>query len=314
MGEQDDGHVAGHVGDGVEVLEDLRARVDHDRPARPRLPQHPGVGAVQGHHVRVRREHAGGAPAEPPAGPAHPRTRAGHVAAELDEPLGDRQVDPVAVAHDGRLNRGLVAVLGGVEHRARLVVVEELGAGDVRRRQHEHLAGVDQPDGLADRRPEHPVGLGGDVAGDLTRRQLRDEELRVVAPRLEDRCHPRPPQPEQVGAQHQPAARQEVGERRLARLQRDAVGLPVRTGRVGDHLVRRTDRPAAPRTPRTSRAPPRTPAPGPGPRRRPSAPPTRRVRARPSRSRGRSRAGRRRRPGTRTCPAANAMSTCRRSR
>ena len=67
--------------------------------------------------------------------------------------------------------------------------------------------------------------------------QQRDEEPGAVALRLEDRGQPGGPDAEQVGAQHQPAAGQEVGHRQLARLQRDPVGLPVVAGGVRDHLV-----------------------------------------------------------------------------
>ena len=86
-----------------------------------------------------------------------------------------------------------------------------------RRRRRARIAG----------QPGHLVGLGGDVAGALPLRQVGDEEPGAVAPRLEHRRQPRGPDPEQVGAQHQPAPGQELGERQLARLEGGPVGLPV---------------------------------------------------------------------------------------
>ena len=64
------------------------------------------------------------------------------------------------------------------------------------------------------RQPGHLVGLGGDVAGALALGQVGDEEPGAVAPRLEDRRQPAGPGAEQVGAQHQAAPVEELGEAR----------------------------------------------------------------------------------------------------
>jgi len=70
VGQQHRCDLAGHLGHRVEVGQDRGTRVDHDRAARARLAQHPGVGAVEGHVVGVGRQHAAGPLAERPAGPA----------------------------------------------------------------------------------------------------------------------------------------------------------------------------------------------------------------------------------------------------
>ena len=97
--EQHDRDLPRGVRDRVEVRGVLGPGVDHDAAPGPRLAQHPGVGAVEGHDVRVRREHAAGALAEGPRpssrlGPGHPRA---DLLAEGDQPVGDGQVGVVAV-------------------------------------------------------------------------------------------------------------------------------------------------------------------------------------------------------------------------
>ncbi len=78
VGEQDGGDLTGSLRDRIEVDQHLRARVDHEGPARPGLAQHPGVGAVQSHDVRVRRQHAATALAERAARPARGGVGVGH--------------------------------------------------------------------------------------------------------------------------------------------------------------------------------------------------------------------------------------------
>jgi hypothetical protein len=57
-----------------------RPGVDDDALLRARLAQHPRVGAVEGHHARIRREHAMGPIGHLPRGPGgrHRREREGH--------------------------------------------------------------------------------------------------------------------------------------------------------------------------------------------------------------------------------------------
>src|SRR5680860_87293 len=77
MREEYDGHRSRLVGDSIKVRRDLRTGVDHDRVSRARLAQNPGVGAIEGHHVRVRSEQAGRTLPEPATGPrGHDRIRA----------------------------------------------------------------------------------------------------------------------------------------------------------------------------------------------------------------------------------------------
>ena len=71
MGQEYDAHVAGLLGDRVEVGLLGRTGVDHHRAPGTGLAQDPGVGAVEGHHVGVRREHAPSSLAERATGPAH---------------------------------------------------------------------------------------------------------------------------------------------------------------------------------------------------------------------------------------------------
>ena len=71
VGEQHRGHRPGGRLDRGQVRLDRRAGVDHDRAVAVGGAEHPGVGAVEGHHVGVGRQHALGDLAEPPPGPAH---------------------------------------------------------------------------------------------------------------------------------------------------------------------------------------------------------------------------------------------------
>ena len=71
VGEQHGGNIACRCRDRVEVSGLRRARVDHDRPTRSRLTQHPCVASVEGHHVGIGREHALRALAERSALPTH---------------------------------------------------------------------------------------------------------------------------------------------------------------------------------------------------------------------------------------------------
>ena len=155
------------------------------------------------------------------------------------------------------------------------------------------------------------VGLAGDVPRLLADRQRRGEELGVVAPRLDRRGDPVRERAQQVRAQRQPAAGEQLGQRQLAGQQRLPLLLPVVAGDVRDDVgaVGRA-RPAARRPPRTSPGRRRRPARGPSARRSRTPPPTAPAAGRPRRSRCRRPARRRRRRGRRSSRRRTACPWC----
>ncbi len=142
VGEQHDGHVAGVRRDRVEVRVDLGPRVDDHGARGARLAEHPGVGAVERHHVRVRREHAAGPLAERPAGPGlgHRRSRAATSSPSADQPVGDGEVGALVVdarpAARPTSGRGPPAAASTSAGCARSYISRQRA---VRRRQHQHL-------------------------------------------------------------------------------------------------------------------------------------------------------------------------------
>ena len=180
-----------------------------------------------------------------------------------------------------------------------------------RRRQHRPRPGGQLGQRGGRRQPRRLVGLAGDVPRLLPDRQRRGEELGVVAPRLHRRGDPVREGAQQVRAQRQAAAGEQLGEGELAGQQRLPLLLPV----VAGHVRARPGRPAGRR--RAGRRPPRTspgrrrrPARGPSARRSRRPRPTVRVTVRARRSRCRRPAGRRRRRGRRSSRRRTACPWC----
>ena len=157
--------------------------------------------------------------------------------------------------------------------------------------------------------PGDRVGLAADVAGQLPLGQPGQEEVRVVAARLELRRDPARPWGEQVAADHQIPLR---GSTRRS-------PAPARPARLAAPPNRRRTRHrprwlpwyrrAAHRTPRTPPVPRRRPPPSRSPRGWPEpSRPLRRRGAGPGADRHRCRGGRRCRPERRTCRARTASS------
>ena len=231
---------------------------------RPRLEQHPGVGAVERHRPGVGRQDAvravGGLAATPALG-GRGRRREGHRGSSV------RSTSPSSIwvstgitGADGRLL--------GEEHRradggraisSTLTTVGGSIIASPRRRVRS------TSDGPASSRL---VGLGAAGRRPLARRHQRREEAGVVAARLELRGDPVRPEASRSERSTSPRADQDLGQRGLDRSSRSCrCSLPLRAADVGDHRVRRTGRQAARRTPRRPRAPRQPPARAPRPRR-----------------------------------------------
>ena len=238
MGQQHDRDVAGGRRDGVEVAGIGRARVDHDRPGRAGRPQHPGVGAVEGHRRRVGREHARGHRAERPTGPrvshgappAARRARSG-----TDSVASSPSPSTAGREHLGRAGRGRG------EHR------RPASACCATSRQVRYVGGIIpiSPASTGVARARAPTARSPTT----TRSTRRGCAARPAARPRRTRCGSAAARtPACTSADHAPSRSvrstrprrsRNVGERQLLGLERRPVGLPVVAGRVGDDLVGR---------------------------------------------------------------------------
>ena len=211
--------------------------IHHHDGGRARLGDQPGVGAIQRHRRRVRREQAG-RPGR--TVPVDARGRRGQGRSSrawrevqphpsvLDDHLGQPGGDDLAAGQDG----GQAGMPG------------EFAQGHRGRRQQRDLADLG---GLQRRRGPHPgsrLGFPGIRVirealrrrrGRLPGRQGRGKEPGVEAPRRDLRGNPAGPRGEQIGAEDQAPAAEHLGERSGTGQQ----GVPVggQGGAVAGQLV-----------------------------------------------------------------------------
>ena len=162
--------------DRVQVLGQQRPRVDHDHRAPDRVADEPGVGPLQRHRSGV-----GRAEQSQVGRLGHERPPTPHRIPELPAvgSLHHLRHHPL----DHPLGRGL-------PDRGQRAQLRQLQQDRQRRRHQGDLAGPLGGQRRVRRRPARPIGLAGSVLGVLAIRQLGQEEVGVVAPRLDLRGHP----------------------------------------------------------------------------------------------------------------------------
>jgi hypothetical protein len=150
-----------------------------------------------------------------------------------------RQQQPhllVVAQHDLRQHRTDVSPGPGVEHLSNAGVRRELSEGHDRGREHRQRSAGVRGKRVGRPHPGDPVGLTADIAGALGTRHGSHKEAGVEAAGLELRRHPVRPGAQQIGAQHQPAALQHLGEGQGTVEQGQPVGFPFRSAGVGDDV------------------------------------------------------------------------------